>query len=468
MNAVTDELAGHELRGAALCHQLHWLASGRVDAEWLTTLYLSAIERENPRLNAYIALDAAGARAAAAAASARRKSGGAIGRLDGVPVAIKDNFDVAGWATTAGLPGRREHRATTDAACIARLAASGAVILGKTNLDEGVLGARTHNAHYGATVNPWREGYGVGGSSGGSAAAVAAGLCAAALGSDSMGSIRIPASHCGVAALKPTHGEISVRGMVPAARRLDTVGLIARGVNDLTVLLQVLAGYDAEDPRSRKRRVAFAPPDWEPGRLKSGVIPNLAALGTSPEVVEVFENALVTLRQELGERRGVAFADYPFDRARRAGLLLMEAEMLSTFASDLADAAHPVSPGFRAMLEFARGKSAPDYVAADRMLDASVLKMRRVFAEVDVLVTPTTPGAAVPLDAPEPANQALFTSFPSLAGCPAVTIPMGRSADGLPLGMQFVGPPGSDLRLLELAEVCAAALDAAPVYPPRG
>lgn len=461
------DLDPQRIRAASTCQTLHWLASGRIDAAALSEIYLAAIESGNAQLNAYIGLDAAATRAQAAASAQRRAHGSVLGRLDGIPVAIKDNIHVAGWPTTVGLPARRARMAEQDAAVVRRLLGAGAVVLGKTNLDEGALGASTDNPHYGATRNPWQPEYGVGGSSGGAAAAVAAGLCVAAIGSDSLGSIRIPASHCGVFALKPTHGEISARGLVPAARRLDTIGLIARSVDDLTVLLQVLAGYDAEDPRSRKRRVAFAPPDWEPGRLRCGIPRDLAGLGTDAVVLAAFQQALTGLQHELGERREVDFSDYPFARARRAGLLLMEAEMRHTFAEDLADAARPISAALRELLDFAAGKSASDYVAADRMLDASVLKARRVFAEVDVLVLPTTPMAAVRRDQPEPASQAQFTSFASLAGCPALSIPMGRSPQGLPLGLQFVGPPGSDLRLLELAEVCAAALDATPDYPAK-
>lgn len=461
----STELDAVRVRSASTCQTLHWLASGRIDAARLSEIYLAAIEVDNAGLNAYIGLDPAATRAQAAASAQRRAGGRVLGRLDGIPVAIKDNIDVAGWVTTAGLPGRRERVVANDAAVITRLLGAGAVILGKTNLDEGVLGASTNNPHYGATRNPWHRDYSVGGSSGGAAAAVAAGLCVAAIGSDSLGSVRIPASHCGVFALKPTHGEISARGLVPAARRLDTIGLIARSVDDLTVLLHVLASYDAEDPRSRKRRVALAPPDWEPGRLRCGIPRDLAGLGTRPEVLAAFEQAIASLRQELGEQREIDFSDYAFARARRAGLLLMEAEMRHTFAEDLADTSRPVSAELRALLDYAAAKSASDYVVADRMLDASILKARRVFAEADVLVLPTTPCAAARLDEPEPADQAQFTSFASLAGCPAVTIPMGRTSKGLPLGLQFVGPPGSDLRLLELAEVCAAALDATPDYP---
>ena len=133
--------------------------------------------------------------------------------------------------------------------------------------------------------------------------------------------------------------------------------------------------------------------------------------------------------------------------------------MLHTFATDLKDSQHPVSARFRNMLDFARRKSASDYVRADRVLDAARLKARRLFAQVDVLVMPTTPQGAFPIDAPVPDNQADLTSFASLAGCPAVSLPMGRLPDGLPIGLQLVGPPGSDLRLLELAGICAACLD---------
>jgi len=231
------------------------------------------------------------------------------------------------------------------------------------------------------------------------------------------------------------------------------------------VLLHVLAGYDGADPRSRQRRIHLALPDWEPGKLRVGVLADLAGFGTQPDVAACFAQALGALKYELGAVHAIDFGDFPLQRARRAGFFLIEAEMLVTHAQALADAAHPVSAGLNRLLDFARGKGAAEAVAADRLLDAAVIAARRLFAQIDVLVTPTTPQAAFALDAPAPDNQGDFTCFANLSGCPAVSIPMGSGADGLPLGMQFVGPPGSDLRLLELAEVCAAALDAAPDYP---
>lgn len=460
----SSAIDSQELRRAGLCRILHWLALGRVDPHHLGATYVDAIERLDPVINAYVD-SRSGLFQQQVEAAVRRRRDGVLGRLDGTPVAIKDNFDIAGWPTSAGLPGRGAVVAERDAQVVARLRTAGAVLLGKTNLDEGALGAVTNNPHTGATHNPHRTGYTAGGSSGGSAAAVAAGMAVAAVGSDTLGSVRIPASYCGVYALKPTNGEISTSGLVPAARRLDTVGLMARGVDDLTVLLQVLAGYDADDARSRHRRVALAPPDWAPGDLRTGFLADLSAAGVSSAVAGVFDDAIATLGFQLGERHTVDFGDWDFARTRRSGLLLMEAEMRGTFAADMADSDKPVSRPFRDMLDFAAQKTAADYADADRVLDAAILKMRRVFGRVDVLITPTTPTAAFSLQTAAPANQADLTALANLAGCPAVTIPMGTDDDGLPVGMQLMGPRGSDLRLLELAVVFAATLDAEPAYP---
>jgi aspartyl-tRNA(Asn)/glutamyl-tRNA(Gln) amidotransferase subunit A len=457
---MPQTITERQLRGAGLCQTLHWLASGTVDATRLTRTYLDAVTQANPRLNAFVAIDADGASAQARESDSRRAQGRAIGRLDGVPVALKDNIDAAGLPTQAGLPGARVPVAR-DAAVVERLRGAGAVILGNTGMDEGP-GADGGNPHFGDVHNPWRQGFSPGGSSAGSAAAVAAGLCAAAIGTDTLGSTRIPASYCGVYGFKPTSGEISLRGVAPAARRLDCIGLLARGVDDLGVLYHVLAGYDAADPRSRRRRVEPDLPDWEPGKLRVGVLADSRAWGATDEVAGVFARALDALAHELPNRRTVDFADFPIPAARRAGLFLIEAEMLGAHPTDVLAAA---SPRLRKMLDYARGKSAADYAAADRLVDAAVLKARRLFAEVDVLVTPTVPQTAFAHGQSAPADQADFTAFANLSGCPALSLPMGPTADGLPAGLQLMGPPGSDLRLLELAEVCAAALDATPGYP---
>jgi aspartyl-tRNA(Asn)/glutamyl-tRNA(Gln) amidotransferase subunit A len=459
-DTITNRPGERELRGASACQILHWMAGDRIDARHLAQTYLDAIGRTQAALNACFPPDAKMVLAQAAATDARRAQGQPIGRLDGVPLVLKDNIDVAGMATHGGLPGS-DAPVERDAHLVERLRGAGAVILAHAGMDEGPA-ADGRNPHYGDVHNPWRTGFTPGGSSAGAAVAVAAGLCAAAIGTDSLGSVRIPASYCGVYGFKPTAGEISMCGVRPMARRLDSVGMLARGVDDLAVLYHVLAGYDAADPRSRRRRVEPELPDWEPGHLRVGVLGDLSAWGTDDDVAHLFVRALDTLRHELPERRTVDFADFPVAAARRAGLLLIEAEMPGAYPADVLAAA---SPRLARMLAYARGKSAADYAAADRVVDAAVLKARRLFAQIDVLVTPTTPQAAFALTDIAPENQADFCCFANLAGCPALSLPMGVSASGLPVGLQLLGAPGSDLRLLDLAQVCAAALDATPAYP---
>ena len=457
---MAQTIAERQLRGAALCRTLHWLAAEQIEAVRLTQTYLDAVAKCNARLNAFVVIDADGASRQARDSDDRRAQGKTIGRLDGVPVAIKDNIDVAGFASHAGLACVRAP-AVRDAAVVERLRGAGATILGKTGMDEGP-GAEGKNPHFGDVHNPWAKGFSPGGSSAGSAAAVAAGLCAVAIGTDTLGSVRIPASYCGVCGFKPTAGEVSLRGIAPAARRLDCVGLLARGADDLGVLYHVLAGYDACDPRSRRRRVEPDLPDWEPDKLRVGLLADLRAWGTVDAVASVFARALDVLAHEMPNRRTAGFADFPISAARRAGLFLIEAEMLGAYPADALAAA---SPRLTRMLDYARGKSAADLVMADRVADAAVLEARRLFAEIDVLVTPTTPQPAFAQGEPAPVDQADFTAFANLSGCPALSLPMGLTAHGLPCGLQLMGPPGSDLRLLELAQVCAAALDATPDYP---
>jgi Asp-tRNA(Asn)/Glu-tRNA(Gln) amidotransferase A subunit family amidase len=463
-NSPEPELSATRLRGASAFQLLHWLASGRITSRQLQTVYANAIAGENADLQAFVAIDE---RAAVAASDSdeRRASNKAIGRLDGLCVAIKDNIDVASLPTALGLAGRKDRIADEDSTVVARLRAAGAVILGKTAVDEAALGTTGSTAATGPTRNPHQHEFIAGGSSAGSAAAVAAGLCSFAIGTDTLGSVRIPASHCGIYALRPTHGEISTQGVVPAARRLDSVGILARSVQDLAVVLQVLDAYDVDDVRSRRRRVALAPPDWEPGRLRSGFIANLPALSVSPEVCAAFARATDLLALELGERSDADFSDYDFTRMRRAALLIMESELACELESDLDDGEHPLSQRLRDMLGFARSKSAVTYAAADRMLDLAVLKARHLFAKIDVLVLPTISHGPYRIGETERAGDSDLCSFASLAGCPAVSLPMGTLENGMPIGLQLVGAPGSDLRLLELAEVCASRLDAAPSYP---
>jgi Asp-tRNA(Asn)/Glu-tRNA(Gln) amidotransferase A subunit family amidase len=443
-----------KLRQSTLTRVLHALALNEASSEALTQGCLDAIAADGA-LNAWTFVDHAGALAAARASDKRRASGHALGRLDGVPIAIKDNFDVAGMPTTLGLRAREVALAARDAHVVDRLRGAGAVLLGKTSQDEAALGTIGRNAFHGDVRNPVHPGKASGGSSAGAAVAVAAGHAIASLGSDTMGSVRIPAAFCGLVGIKPTRGQISCRGLASALRRADAPGLITRCVQDAALLLPLLAGYDPGDAFSRKRRVPLAAPDWAPGSLRVGVIGDLEALGADPTVISTFRAAIERGAALFGETHPASLDLAPLDIAhtRRSALLLMEAEILAAHADELAGG----SQRLWQLLDYAKRKSAADYARADRLLDTHTVQVRRLFEHFDVLLLPTVPVVPPDYGTPEPANLADFTALASLAGCPALSLPMAGGT-----GLQLVGATGSDLQLLELGEILSAVIDSDP------
>ena len=242
---------------AALSRELQL---GRISAVEATQYYLARIDALDDRLNSFITVAAEQALAQAAIADTRRANGKRLGPLDGIPIALKDNIDLVDMPTTAGVAARRQHKAPADAAVTANLRDAGVVFLGKTNMHEAALGATTDNPSFGRCHNPHRYNYTPGGSSGGSAAAVTAGLCAAALGTDTLGSVRIPASYCGNFGYKPSDGLVSKRGIVPLSWTLDQVGLLAPRAEDLWLMLMAMSGFDPACPDSRPLRESFHPP----------------------------------------------------------------------------------------------------------------------------------------------------------------------------------------------------------------
>lgn len=451
--ADTAQTGSPSLRHASLVQVLHALALGRSTSVALTRDCLAAIERDRA-LNAWTWVDAEGALAAAAASDVRRAQGRPLGRLDGVPIAVKDNIDVAGMPTGLGLPAREVAPALRDAAVIDRLRGAGAVLLGKTNLDEAALGTMGRNPHFGDVGNPAHSGRAAGGSSAGSAAAVAAGHAIAALGTDTMGSARIPAAFCGLVGLKPTCGHVPLTGVAPALRRADVVGVIARAVEDASLVLGQLLGLQAHGG-GRQTCLPFAAPDWSAGQVRVGVVGDLSALGADATVRAAFAEALARCAPAFGEVQPLALELATLDVAptRRAALLLMEAEVLAAHA----DAVVHGSPRLRKMLDYARHKTAVDYARADRLLDQHVARVCGLFERFDVLLLPTVPSVPPALGSEEPAHLADFTALASLAGCPALSLPLREG-----VGLQLVGAPRSDLRLLELGEVLQALVDCQP------
>ncbi len=440
------------------------LADGAFSAQDLLQAYLARAAQYEDSLNCFITLLAEPAREQARAADARRAQDACLSALDGIPIALKDNIDLAGVPTTNGMANLRTPQ--QDSAAAQRLRQAGAVIIGKANMHEGALGATTDNHHHGPTHNPWRPGYTPGGSSGGSAAAVAARLCAGALGTDTMGSVRLPAAYCGLAGLKPTYGLISTRGVVPLSYGLDHVGPICRSARDLSLLLAVLAGHDPDCTESIHPHNALYATPAELKGLRFAVPLSPDAVPCEAGVWKDFEAHVAKLRQQGAVQIDLTLPDPDPTGTRLAGLLISEAEAGHALAAELLSRPDDFSDEFRKMLNYGRNAPAYRLVAAQRRLQATGQKVRKLFDQVDLLLLPTAAQAAFPFTRPAPAGQADFTQWANHGGCPALSLPCGLSPGGMPLGLQLIGRPLSDGHLLSLAEAIALLLPRLPLPEP--
>ncbi|MFZ4604039.1 MAG: amidase [Caulobacterales bacterium] len=413
---------------------------------------LAQIQSLNPRLNAVVAMDEAGARAAAEAAAARWRDGAPLSPIDGVPVGAKANLAIAGLPWTAAIEGYRDRIAEADAFAVAALRRAGAIVLASLNMHEGALGATTTSPLYGPCQNPLRDGYTPGGSSGGSAAAVAAGMLSGALGTDTMGSVRIPAAYTGTCGFKPSFGRVSRVGLELTSNSLDHVGLQALTVEDLALLFSAIDVFDPRDPYAA--RVAIDAP--LPAQIKVG---RLACEGVaiSPLIASAFASALARMESRGWRIANATLDGYDFSAMRRKGLLVTEAEGAALLAP--LRSAHPdaVSKDFAAMLDYGARQSAEKLAAAQYALAKTRTIARSAFADFDVLVCPTAPQTAFPHDQSAPHNQADLTAFANFAGLPAVAVPIGAADDGLPASLQIIAPYGCDALALAVARAVERA-----------
>jgi aspartyl-tRNA(Asn)/glutamyl-tRNA(Gln) amidotransferase subunit A len=444
------------------------LRAGTVTAVELLDAVVGQAARTEAELHAYLTIDHDGARAAATDADAAFERGDDLGPMQGIPVAVKDNMVTRGVETTAGSQILAGYVPPYDATAVRRLKDAGAVIVGKTNLDEFAMGSSTENSAYGPTRNPWDMGRVPGGSSGGSAATVAAGSALAALGSDTGGSIRQPASLCGVVGMKPTYGLVSRYGLIAFASSLDQIGPITRTVDDAVTVFEAIAGHDPLDATSYRGDVPNCRTGVDDGvvGVRIGIVDELSSGGIEPDVKAAFDRIVDELRRAGADISDVSLPSTDF--ALSSYYLIAPAECSANLARFDGVRYGNRLPGSTVEEMMARTRHAgfgPEvtrrillgtYALSAGYYDAFYGQAQRVrtlvkrdFAEaygrVDVLVSPTSPTSAFTLGERTQDPLSMYMSdictIPSnLAGDPSISVPVGVDANGLPIGFQIMAP----------------------------
>ena len=442
------------------------LRAREITSEQVTDACLKAIDAEQPRLNAFILVMADQARRQAREADKELAAGHDRGPLHGVPLSIKDLLDIKGVATTAASRVREGHIADRDAATITHLRQAGAVLLGKTNLHEFAFGTTNEESAFGPARNPHDPSRSPGGSSGGSAASVAAGLALATVGTDTGGSIRIPAAACGIVGLKPSFGEISIDGVVPLSRTLDHVGPLAQTVGDACLVYHALLG-DAH----------AAPPAPMPvSGLRLAVPRQYFCDLLDDEVRARFEEALDRLRAA-----GAHVDDIEIRHAADIGTIYLHivlGDAAAYHASTLESMPERYTAGVRSRLEMARYVMAEDYVRALAGREVLRREVDAAIAQHDAIVLPTLPIPAPTIGATsvqvgattEPVRNMMLrlTQLFNVTGHPAISMPTGHTSSGLPCALQLVGGRAQTDVLLRVALACEAHIAGAPSRPRSG
>ena len=460
--------ASDSLTALSLSEASARIRSRAVTPTQLTEACLARIETYNPKLNAFITVLRAQAMAQAKELEAEQRAGKLRGPLHGIPIALKDNVDTAGIRTTAASALFDDRVPEHDATVAARLKAAGAVLIGKTNLHEFAMGGTNATSYYGPVRNPWALDRNPGGSSGGSAAAVAAGLCYGALGTDTGGSIRIPAAYCGVVGLKATYGLVPIRGIIPLTFSLDHCGPIVRTVEDAALMLNALAGYDRLDIAS----VEHAKEDYAAG-MKQPVSGFRLGIPRAPffdlldaDVAKTVEAAIAVL---AGMTRGVKDVTLPPVRD-----IILAGEANAYHEEFFTQTPERYQLPTRRGLQNSANRKASDYVRARWKLELMRRTIDDSFADFDLVVLPTRRRIPRKIDAaikrersekplnPELENTGQFNVY----GIPAISIPCGFSSTGLPVGLMIAGPRFSEARVLALAHAYEQATDWHKRHPP--
>jgi aspartyl-tRNA(Asn)/glutamyl-tRNA(Gln) amidotransferase subunit A len=432
------------------------IANRKISPVDLVRACLSRIERLDPTLNSFITLAGETALEAARLAEQEIQQEGVRSCLHGIPMALKDLYETRDMPTTAGSLFFKHYIPKEDGFVVEKLRAAGALNLGKLNMHEIALGVTNVNPHFGACRNPWDTLRISGGSSGGSAVALAARLIYGSLGTDTGGSIRIPASLCGIVGLKPTYGRVSLRGVIPLSWNLDHAGPMGRCVEDVALPLQAIAGYDALDPYC-----ADMPVDDYLGHLKDGVMGWRVALTSDDYFSEVSDIQVLEAVQAAArvfESLGARVEQVEFSQARqaaRANGLMTPADAAAYHQERLASHPEMFGEDIRQRLETGAAFTSSEYILARRTQSLLRHEFTRFFQGYDILLCPTTPVAAPLIEGPDAVEQArLLTRFTApfnLTGLPALSLPCGFTRAGLPIGLQIVSRPWAERMVLQAA-----------------
>jgi aspartyl-tRNA(Asn)/glutamyl-tRNA(Gln) amidotransferase subunit A len=421
----------------------------------LTKACLKRISTYNPSLNAFITVTADQAMESARTIEMEQRRGKWRGPLHGIPLAVKDNIDTAGIRTTAASELFKERVPSADAEVVRRLKNAGAILLGKTNLHEFAYGGSSSVSYFGPVHNPWALDRVSGGSSGGSAAATASELCFGSLGTDTAGSIRIPASYCGIVGLKPSYGRVSNRGVVPLSWTLDHVGPLCRSVEDTAIMLSVIAGYDELDPSSVEMPVPdySNAPEVQVSKLRLGIPRILFFEGVDTEIAKAVAAAIEVLRKltPVVSEITLPAVDISMDEiyARVRGV-----EAYTYHSRWIAESPEKYQPSTHERIQNGAKVKTEDYVQARRDIDLLRTEIKKIFTSFDLLITPTMPTPPVPItQGAEPTAVPYRNTVPfDILGLPAISVPCGFTGAGLPIGLQIAGAPFAEPTVLTLAQ----------------
>jgi aspartyl-tRNA(Asn)/glutamyl-tRNA(Gln) amidotransferase subunit A len=428
----------------------------------LTHDCLNRIEKLNPQLNAFITVTAETALEQARIAEREIYRGAYLGTLHGIPIGLKDIIDVAGVRTTAASALFKDRIPTEDAQVVRRLRCAGAIILGKQNLHEFAYGGSSMISHFGEVHNPWNMAHIAGGSSGGGAASVAATLGFAAVGTDTAGSIRLPAAFCGVVGLKPTYGRVSTRGIIPLSSSYDHVGPLTNSVYDAALMLQVLSDYDSADPCAGRSAPSLVSAfDELPKNLRVGVPREFFFDDLHRDIAAAIDQAIkvfITLKAQIIDIK----LEVPTDRT------LSSAEAYAYHKPFVENSPDLYQPGTLARIQSGANISANDALRASRDLQQSRHDIQEIFNDVDVLLTPTVamppPTIAALRENPDQLRPQellmLRNTRPfNVWGIPTISVPCGFTEDGLPIGLQLAAAPWRGIVLLQAAHAYEQATE---------